>query len=500
MLSYFDYYYKDYKGSMEGFKKFHNEVINMPRDKFSSTGIDKIKHLAGYLLLTEEKLCNYGTTYKIILKTISNEILKGNYPKIRDISLEERYFKYNDINSLYDKQGRMFRHLMSLCNFFDFFNTLSRQRKTINYDKCKEYYLSSDKVLMPIARNNLMMLNIGTNSFIKSLKGIDITVETDYRPTYAILKYIEKINRPVTKFELSILLGRIDSCKKENEILERAFKIGLILPPDESSQIKFFFDHMEWKHIDGSYYQYARSQEPHFKFNTYLLFMETFNLLDWLNITKKYSLTDYSIELLQDDISYLIVDLEKLINIVDDYENDNRELNDLIIYQRNPELLRLAKEDDKFIKKMNIRSINQPHISQKDGERKRNRLIAELAKIKANYKCQYEDKHMFKTRSGKYYCEAHHVLEFSEENGPDITNNLVVLGPNAHMTIHHGCKDEVDNVYLTLIRNKTLTYKRIEEMVTEYNCLDMEQIDILNERKVITNMESEKLKRLINDN
>ncbi len=482
-MSYFSDYYKDYMGSLEGFNKFHNEVINMPRDQFSNNDLPKIRLLAGYLLLTEGKIDNYGANYKTILELISKEISKNNYPNKRDMDLEHRYFEFNNIHTHYREQGRMFRHLMSLCDFFGFFKSVTKQRKIINYDKCKEYYISNDKIFMPVARNNLMMLNAGTNNFIKSLNGIEITDETDYRPTYAILRYIKELNRSATKFELSILLGRIDKFKTESKILERAIKIGSILPSNQSNQIECFFKNMGWTNENGTLYHYASSQQPYFKFNSYLLFMESFGLLEWSDKLNRYNLTKYSIELLEDDVSYLIADLEKLIEIIDDYESDNRELNDLILHQRNPELLRLAKEDEKFIKKMNIRNLKKPHISGTTGARKRNRLIAELAKIQADYKCQYENKHMFKTPDGKYYCEAHHVLEFSNENGPDITNNLVILGPYAHSAIHRGSKDEVDNIYLTLVKNETLTYDRIEEMVTEYDCLDTEQIDLLNEKK-----------------
>jgi hypothetical protein len=54
---------------------------------------------------------------------------------------------------------------------------------------------------------------------------------------------------------------------------------------------------------------------------------------------------------LADDVSYLIADLERLLVLVDNYAVDNSELNDLILYQRNPELLRLAREDTNIYRK-----------------------------------------------------------------------------------------------------------------------------------------------------
>ena len=139
-------------------------------------------------------------------------------------------------------------------------------------------------------------------------------------------------------------------------------------------------------------------------------------------------------------MSYLIADLEELLKTVDNYDAENKQLNDLILYQRNPELLRLAKEDTNFITKMNKRSIANPIYDTK-GKTQRKCWIAELAKIQVDYICQYANRQVFKMPNGKYYCEAHHILEFSTENGSDITNNLVVLGSEAHMIIHHACKE-----------------------------------------------------------
>ena len=495
-MSVFEEYYSNYMSSREGFNDFHNEVINMPRDQFSDAGLLKVRILAGYLLLTEGLLDPMGVNYKDTMECISNKIKKGNYPIYRDKKLEQKYFTFDNINTHYKSQGRMFRHLMALCAFFGFVNSLSKHKKVFNYDKCREYYLSEDELLVPIARNNIVFLNIKDNDFIKSLKGVKIDDHTDYRPTYAILRYIQQIRRKATKFELSVLLGRVDALKTENEILERAIKIGNILPARMQEQIPYFFSNMKWKTDDRNFYSYASSQEPYFKFNAYLLFLEDFDLIEYDVINDAYSLTSYAEDLLADDVSYLIADLERLIATVDDYSSDNSRLNDLILYQRNPELLRLAKEDPSFIEKMNKRSLNNP-IYDKKGKKQRNRLIAELAKIQAEYKCQYAQRTIFKMPNGKYYCEAHHIIEFNTENGPDITNNLVVIGPEAHMIIHHACKDEVDNAFMQLRVNGALDISRFKEMITVYNCLTLEHIEVLGNKKVITLNEKNELLSLL---
>lgn len=141
---------------------------------------------------------------------------------------------------------------------------------------------------------------------------------------------------------------------------------------------------------------------------------------------------------------------------------------------------------------MNLRSINNPRYD-RNGKKLRNRLIAELAKIQADYKCQYAQRHIFKTPTGKYYCEAHHIIEFSTEDGPDVTNNLVVLGPEAHMIIHHACQEESENVFYQLKVNGVLNIERFKEMITVYHCLTENQINILSNRKVITALEKQEL-------
>jgi hypothetical protein len=495
-MNFFARYYQKYQNTLDGFFEFHNEVINMPRDQFSDTGLEKVRMLAGYLLLTEGKLSSDGVSYKDTMERIKLELNAKNYPKYRDSTLENGYFNYTNIDEQYEQEGRMFRHLMSLCDFFGFVESVSHIKKTFNYDKCREYYLSDSKLLMPIARNNLMMFDAGKNDFIKSLRSITIDDKTSYRPAYAIIKYISEIERPVTKFELSILLGRIDDMKKEVDILKRAIDIGKTFPKTLNQQVTFFFEQMAWKDKKSQCFSYASSQEPYFKFNSFLLFMESFELIEYNNITGTYTLARHSKEILKDDISYLIADLEKLLQIIDDDTTDNRALNDLILYQRDPELLRLATEDESFVTKMNFRSINHPRLDI-NGKRVRNKLIAELAKILTDYKCQYANRRIFKMPNGRYYCEAHHIIEFSTENGPDVTNNLIVLGPEAHTIIHHACREDIDNVYLQLQKNGTLDIERFREMVTIYGCLTKDHIDILATKKIITSLEKNELEGII---
>ena len=492
--SIFQRYFAEYMGSRSNFDRFHNEVINMPRDHFDGTNIDKVRTLAGYLLLTEDDLAGCDINYKQIMSSIKNRLDSGCVPKFRDEAIESRYFEYTNIDNHYEVEGRMFRHLMSFCAFWGLIKSVTRQKKIIDFAKCKEYYLASNDLLIPIARNNIILFNINSSDFIDSLKGININKEeADYRPAYGILSYIKQIGRPVTKFELSILLGRINGLQLERDIINRAIAVGRILPTNKTEQQERFFRGMNWKNSDGTLFRYASSQQPDFKFNTFMLLLESLGLIAINTVDSTYTLTQYSEDILSDNISFLIADLESLIERIDaDQTSVNSELNNLIIAQRNPELLALAKQDEGFIRKMNKRSLEKPRFDDK-GKKIRNRLIAELAKIQAEYKCQYANRHTFQLPDGKYYCEAHHILRFSDENGPDITNNLIVLGPEAHMLIHHAVTDAVTDAYMTLRLNNVITYERFEEMVKVYHCLDDNQINLLYNKKIITAQERDNL-------
>lgn len=74
-MTLFEQYYQPYMGTQAGFDKFHNQVINMPRDQFSDAGLNKVRTLAGYLLLTEGRLSKTGVNYKWIMDGIHQRLL-----------------------------------------------------------------------------------------------------------------------------------------------------------------------------------------------------------------------------------------------------------------------------------------------------------------------------------------------------------------------------------------------------------------------------------------
>ena len=496
-------YYSEYLSSVDNFKKFHNEVINMPRDEFSSATFKKIRSLASYLLLTKDSFnISEGHNYKEILSFIIQELSKQNYPlpENRNLDLEQRYFR-NDISLdlLYDNEGRMFRHLMGTLAFFGIIKSYSRQKKIIKFDTCKEIALADDNLLISILRNNWLSDNINTNDYIQNLQGIEIGKNANYRPAYAILKYIKHISRPATLFEIAVLLGRIDKIQKEEDIISRAFDISTELPVSQDEQLVYFFENMNWKNADGIHFQYAASQEPHFKFKSFILYMQNFELLNYNIADSTVTLSSYSEKLLEDDIPIELLDLESLLYKIDDDQEKDSELMDIIINKRSEQISNMIHQKTEIVERINKRALRTCNIAYySNGKKKRNRLIAELAKLLANYTCQATNRQTFKMPNGKYYVEAHHLIEFSNENGPDITDNLIILGPEKHRLIHLACKEEIDDLYNHLKTNGVINIDRFKRMHTVYHCLTKEHIQTLSNKKLISSIDKEELLMLIN--
>ena len=132
--------YSHYTTAVSKFEEFHNQVINMPRDEFSSATFQKIRSLASYLLLIENFFdYSKGHNYKEIMGLVINELSKGNFPSEnnRNLDLESRYFRSDvSLDILYAKEGRMFRHLMGLLAFFNIIYSYLKQKKYIKFDIC----------------------------------------------------------------------------------------------------------------------------------------------------------------------------------------------------------------------------------------------------------------------------------------------------------------------------------------------------------------------------
>jgi hypothetical protein len=500
-------YYNLYTKSVNNFELFHNQVINMPRPTFNEIpGIIKLlKSIASYIILIDKKKLMKPILVKNIYREIFENYKIGIVPNNnRNVDFENKYlnrtesfeFLYGDAG----KCGRMFRHYIAFFTFLEFLMVdINENYRIVDQEALQELVLSNEDDLFDILRNRVLNINIKTNPFINIVGGIKVNGSADYRPARAILEYCSKIGRKATDFEISILLGRIDEIQLEQDIVKRALEIGKNFPLTVEDQVREFFSEMGWKNSDDLNYQYSASQNPDFKFKAFLILMDTFNLIkyDFINrsSTGMIELTDYSKKLLTESLPIELIDLQYLIEKIDDYTEDSNLLTDIIIRKRTETITNAIKNDSLLVEKINKRNIIKPII--KNNKRLRSRLVTELAKIKANYLDEVTQKPTFEGKNGRNYVEAHHIIEFNGEDGPDVTDNLICLGPQNHSLIHHASTNEIKDFYNTCKSRGILSFERFKNMIVKYKCLTKRHIEILFSKEIISKIDANELSVLI---
>lgn len=486
--------FENYKNSFENFKTFNTSVLNMPRHEFATMNVMFVKSLAiliDGISLNDDEEINDKKLYYLIHQYLLDgydESIPDYVVSLFDLALQSEF----SINQHYDNvQGRKFRHLVDVMKMWGLLeNAPSPKKVVVNRNVCQEFFMISKDTLESL-RTKIISMDIADNSMFQSLRCIKKISGNgkvfSYKPAINILRYMKEINRPVSQFELSNLLGIIiPEYTSENELYNNAISIGKQMPNNFNEHQKWFFEYMNWKDDDGRLFRYVPSQDPVFKFNSFLLFMKDLNLIQQTD-DNIYILTQYSIDLLNEDIPAEVVELERYINIAEN-ENADKELAELILYNIKPSLLQYAAQNDNFIKAMNRRSLTHP-IFNKKGKKVRNRLIAELSKIKANYTCQISQKPTFRDEKGNNYVESHHIIEFNGEDGPDIVDNLLVISPFYHSLIHHACKEDIKDLYRTIRINNIITLHTFKNMIDDYNCLNSSHIFELYEKGLITKLE-----------
>ena len=485
-------YYQRYLDTAENFKKFHNQVINMPRDSFSNNDFIKIRSICSYIKLIDESDLKEPMNYVSLLDKIRNKIALGVFPPIefRDVNFEQDYL----LSTLDDNIRRMFRHNMALILFFGVIkNYQNRSKKIIDLDILNSILLATDEVLADMFRHIMLDIDIKNNSFISNLNGINLDSNTaSYKPCINILRYCRDINRPATLFEISILLGRIDEVQVEKDIFNRAITVGKTLPQKQEDQIKFFFGHMGWNN-----FSYAPSQQPYFKFYTFFIYLELFGFVNINKHNQTITLTEYATELLENDIPAELLDLERLLSRIDDDSENLNELADIVLRTRTPVITKAIQDDGELLVKFNKRNIRKPII--RKNKRQRSKLIAELAKIKANYTDEVTGGTTFKDKYGNNYVEAHHIIEFNGDNGPDITDNLICLGPLNHMSIHRGSEQVVSDFFNTCKTRGVITFERFKNICVKYRCLTKEHVKVLLDKNLISSLDANELNTLIDE-
>lgn len=499
-------YYKDYLNTVDNFQRFHNNVINMPRPTFSEIPsiVRLLKNIASYIILIDEDKLKSEIGIKEIYFEIFKNYKNGIIPKEnRSIDFENNYLNINvDFDWLYSDaggRGRMFRHYIAFFTYFNYFKIGKNiTYRIIDIEALEELVLSSDEILFDVLRSRLLNDNISNNPFISLMRSVNIKKDADYRPCRAILRYCNELDRQATDFELAILLGRIDALQKEDEILSRALNIGKSMPSTREDQEKYFFGCMGWKTDEKNKFEYTPSQNPEFKFKPYLILMDTFGLISYdysRSTPHTVSITKYAKEIISEDIPMEMIDLQKLLSKIDDENYQDSQLADIIIHKRTDAITKAIKEDGDLVYKLNLRNIKNPII--KNGKRTRNRLISEVAKIKANYLDELTKAPSFEGKNGKNYVEAHHIIEFNGDNGPDITDNLICLGPQNHSLIHHGSSKAIDDFYTACITRGVISFDRFKNICEKYRCLTKKHVKILLSRSLISKFDADELNNLI---
>lgn len=492
--------YDNYKNGYEQFCKFNKMVLNMPRHEFGSMNILFAKELA--IILDGLNVPNDFEMSIIDLYVLIHSYLKTSKPNISnfiyglfDMELSDEaaktYYQQND------GKARDFRHLVMIMRLWGMLEYCKNSKNKINYNVCKEFFALNNSDQEGL-RSRLIGMDIIDNSMFISLDIIKYRIKQNknfsYKPAINIIKYIKEIKRPVSKFEISNLLGVIlEECNSSEELFDNALTIGKQLPSNLSEHQKWFFNYMKWYDENGNLFRYIPSQSPQFKFNSFLLFMINLNLIKKLP-DESLVLTEYSEELLKEDIPMEVAELERYINIAETSYSD-KDLANLILYNIKPSLLKQLAQNDEFIKAMNLRSINNPKY--RKGKKIRNRLIAELAKVKANYTCQISYKPTFKDVKGNNYVESHHIIEFNGEDGPDIIDNLLVISPFYHSLLHHACSEEITNLYDHIRKNNIVNTDTFKRMYDQYHCIEEKHLNYLLQKKLISSIEFDELKKYI---
>lgn len=496
-----DTLYEEYKGSMAGFEEFNNLVLNMPRPTFSNVNIDYLKSLAKILYKI-----NYDTSENLSIVDLYCKIhelyqFDGDLPEYlkplfnKDVPVSQARKNYSDTSV-----GRYFRQYAEVMELWGLLKD-DDHGLTIAYDVCEEFIeLDSDE--SESIRMKMIAMDIEDNSCFIRLSNIKDKIRNktifSYKPAVMILRYMEKINRPVSKFELANLLAIITPlCKSKEELFDNAIKIGNMMPSNITEHKNWFFDFMNWKNADGTYFNYASSQNPDFRFNSFIAFMKEYGFINQ-NEDLSYVLTEESLALLHDTIPPEIAELEKYIDIAEN-EYSDKSLADIILKGIKPSLLYSLSQNEDFIKTMNKRSIARPRFDSK-GKKIRNRLIAELSKIRVNYTCQVSNRPTFKDINGHNYVESHHIIEINGEDGPDIIDNLLVVSPLYHELMHHACKEELTDFYMGLRMKNIVTIDTFKTMIINYHCLEEKHIKALLNKHLITKDEYYDLVDFINEN
>lgn len=210
--------------------------------------------------------------------------------------------------------------------------------------------------------------------------------------------------------------------------------------------------------------------------------------ISWLEISRLFSnfirinkhvednsvLTDYEIKLYNDiKILKLDQDSTNLKEIYESFKDGSYRVKDSKIY--------FTEIEEEKSSELNF-SINNVEIEPFDSDLNtfkikgkikvqtenylRTKKIAQTALMRADYKCEINNKHhTFINRLGRQYMEAHHLIPLSYQEffdtSLDVIANVVSLCPNCHREIHYGSERNNLLAYLYKVRKNNLEESNI---------------------------------------
>jgi predicted restriction endonuclease len=494
--------------SRQQFIAFHNEVFNLPRDSFSNFDILKVKSLAEYLYSIRFRFPDNGLKLSEIYLHLhfflrNNDIPNPNkdFEELFSLELEE----VDDVKHHYTNDtGRKFRHWMELASLLDLLANYEhgvKSSRRVLTPFTEEIFLIPSALITPLVRDKVLSINTNSNPGLGNLDSYANYQNHDYRPAYAILNYMNRMQRHCTRFELAIFFGRPDySLATEIEIIDEAVELGETFPLTQNEQIEFYFRYKNWVDANGNIYSYATSQEPYFKFNAFFILMDSVGLVNYDVTNSSLSLTAFSNSLFSADISPEAVELENLISEIENISDDNL-LTEKVAKNRAALISNLISNDNSFVDNINqkaaAKSGNATTTTQTT-KWKRDELIREVSKQQANYDCQGCNNPTFIDRHENNFVESHHILEYNtREKGPDVLQNLLVLCPNCHSKIHFARIDIVEDFYRDMRIRNIITINQFMEIHTSLNLLKQNHIDILLKKCIIDETEAAELNELL---
>ena len=121
----------------------------------------------------------------------------------------------------------------------------------------------------------------------------------------------------------------------------------------------------------------------------------------------------------------------------------------------------------------NPKELIRAHITTPATKWKRNPIVSKNAIVFAEYKCEYDNSHLFfiSDTTDENYVEAHHLIpmEFQHqfENSLDVEANIISLCPLCHKTVHHAVFEEKETILRQLYNKRKRRIRKCGIYVTE---------------------------------